>query len=112
MKLDELKGFSETFEDAVLHADWLRDQYGNIAPKFVATVRLGRSLAQKLDKLEQHDWINAADKPDTTTVSQYPKVLDALKLNPSCDKSIKAEPQKKKSSSLAAFTSGFKVVNG
>lgn len=112
MKLDELKSFSETFEDAVLHADWLRDQYGNIAPKFVATVRLGRSLAKKLDKLEQHDWINAADKPDTTTVSQYLKVLDALKLNPSCDKSIKAVPQKKKSSSLAAFTSGFKVVNG
>lgn len=69
-------------------------------------------FAQKLDKLEQHNWINAADKPDTTTVSQYLKVLDALKLNPSCDKSIKAEPQKKKSSSLAAFTSGFKVVNG
>ena len=58
MKLDELKGFSETFEDAVLHADWLRDQYGNIVPKFVATVRLGRSLAKKLDKLEQHDWID------------------------------------------------------
>ena len=110
--LDEPKSFSETFEAALSDADWLRDGTGLIAPKWAATVRLARSLAERLDRLEQNDWLNAADKPDTTTVTQYLKVLDSLKLNPSSDKAVKAEPKRRRASSLDAFTAGFKVVNG
>lgn len=110
--MDEPKTFSETFEAALSGADWLRDESGLIAPKYTATVRLGRSLAERLDKLEQSGWLNAADKPDTTTVPQYLKVLDALKLNPSCDRGVKAEPKRRRVNSLDAFTAGFKVVNG
>lgn len=77
---DELREtYAESLEKSLLEGGYLSPGPG---ARYAAAVKLARSLAAKMDDLEQHGWLNSADKPDTATAGQYLRALEALGLVP------------------------------
>ena len=79
MASDTFLSYSESLEESLADNGYLS---GEKARRYAALLKLARSLAAKMDDLEEHGWLNAADRPDTTTATQYLKVLETLKLAP------------------------------
>lgn len=71
--------YAESLERSLVDAGYV---CSDLEVRYAAAIKLARSLAAKMDDLERHGWLNAAEKPDTTTAGQYLRALETLGLVP------------------------------